>query len=76
VDQVGGGHSIILGYFVWFQRKYSFWFRHSVGLVNWCLVGLQVTDDELRENCIICVGSSDAKHAVLLERCHPICKVS
>lgn len=35
----------------------------------------EMDDDELREDCIICMGSSDAKHAVLLECGHFFCKV-
>jgi hypothetical protein len=33
-------------------------------------------DDELREDCIICMGSSDDTHAVLLECGHFFCNVS
>ena len=33
-------------------------------------------EDELREDCIICMGSSDDKHGVLLECGHFYCQVS
>jgi len=32
-------------------------------------------DDDLREDCIICMGSSDDSQAVLLECGHFFCKV-